>query len=152
VRLKSTYALASQLSVAGAALLEKCMLWESARPYLYARGGPQGRVMIGGEDIDSIDPSIRDALLTEKAHSLISKFNLLFPAATIQPDLAWAGTFAETADGMPFIGSTPRFPLGIFCLGYGGNGITFSLVAAEMVRDALRGLPVPHQHLFRLDR
>ena len=53
---------------------------------------------------------------------------------------------------MPLIGSTKQFPLGIFCLGYGGNGITFSLIAAELVRDTLLGLDSPVQQLFRLDR
>jgi len=49
---------------------------------------------------------------------------------------AWSGTFGETKDGLPYIGGVhPRFPHTYFALGYSGNGITFSVVAAEIIRD-----------------
>jgi glycine/D-amino acid oxidase-like deaminating enzyme len=39
-----------------------------------------------------------------------------------------------------------------FALGFGGNGITFSIIAAEIVRDILLRRPNPHARLFRFDR
>jgi len=33
-------------------------------------------------------------------------------------------------------------------LGYGGNGITFSAVAAQVIQRAIAGLPDPDQDLF----
>jgi glycine/D-amino acid oxidase-like deaminating enzyme len=64
----------------------------------------------------------------------------------------WAGTFAETADGLPYIGTVPEFPHGYFALGYGGNGITFSLVAARIIRDAFTGRPNADAGLFGFER
>ena len=69
---------------------------------------------------------------------------------------AWAGTFAETEDGLPFFGSHEQHgPRVLFAMAYGGNGITYSLIGAEILRDQLLGKPHPCAALFgfgRLDR
>ena len=79
------------------------------------------------------------------------KFREMFEI-NIEPDCAWAGVFGETKDGLPYIGPHKQFPLGLFALGYGGNGITFSLVAAEIIRDNLRGHPNPDSSIFSFER
>jgi glycine/D-amino acid oxidase-like deaminating enzyme len=76
----------------------------------------------------------------------------MFPAIEMRPACAWAGTFAETRDGLPYVGSVPQFPRGYFALGYGGNGITFSLVAARIIRDAILGRRNDDAELFRFNR
>ena len=40
----------------------------------------------------------------------------------------------------------------MFALGYGGNGITFSAIAATLVRDWWTGLPNPDAAVFAFDR
>jgi glycine/D-amino acid oxidase-like deaminating enzyme len=65
---------------------------------------------------------------------------------------AWAGTFGTTKDGLPYLGVHPRFPHTFFALGYGGNGITFSLMAAEILRDAFLGRKNHDARLFRFGR
>ena len=53
-------------------------------------------------------------------------------------DFAWEGLFATTRDGLPYIGTHRRYPRQIFALGYGGNGMTFGFLAAEvLVRTVL---------------
>ena len=39
-----------------------------------------------------------------------------------------------------------------FALGYGGNGITFSVVAAQAIRDEILGHPNPDAELFGFGR
>jgi glycine/D-amino acid oxidase-like deaminating enzyme len=51
----------------------------------------------------------------------------------------WEGLFAETPDGLPYIGSHSRFPKHLFALGYGGNGMTASYLAAKLLLNAYRG-------------
>lgn len=51
----------------------------------------------------------------------------------------WAGVYGETDDSLPYIGQHPDFPRAWFALDYGGNGTTYSLLAAEIIRDALTG-------------
>lgn len=149
--LKSTYALASEpADLSG--WRDRCLIWESGKPYFYARTTRDGRAIVGGEDEDFSDPQKRDALIDAKSVALVSKSNALMPGIDIRPACRWAGTFAETKDGLPYIGATDQFPLGYFALGYGGNGITFSLIAAEIIRDLFTGHANADAELFRFDR
>jgi glycine/D-amino acid oxidase-like deaminating enzyme len=43
-------------------------------------------------------------------------------------------------------------PRSRFALGYGGSGITYSLLAAELIRDDFLGHPKPDQNLFAFGR
>jgi glycine/D-amino acid oxidase-like deaminating enzyme len=40
----------------------------------------------------------------------------------------------------------------LFALGYGGNGITYSVQAARMLTELILGRPDPDMNIFRLDR
>jgi glycine/D-amino acid oxidase-like deaminating enzyme len=39
-----------------------------------------------------------------------------------------------------------------FALGFGGNGVVYSAVASEIIRDAPLERPNANAHLFRFDR
>ena len=64
----------------------------------------------------------------------------------------WVGTFAETPDGLPYIGRDANYPGFLFALGYGGNGITFSVIAAEIIAAECRGRSGKDADVFRIDR
>ncbi len=55
------------------------------------------------------------------------------------PHFAWAGAFGSTATGLPYIGDIPRHPRIHAVMGYGGNGITYSQIASELIVSALDG-------------
>ena len=150
--LKSTYAMVSQPVAHFEGWPERCLVWESARPYFYLRTTADGRAMLGGEDEAFADPARRDRLIGEKSRTLAEKFKAMFPSIDLRPDCAWAGTFAETKDGLPYIGAVPEFPRAYFALGYGGNGITFSLVAARIIQDLIVGRENQDAELFRFGR
>jgi glycine/D-amino acid oxidase-like deaminating enzyme len=70
-----------------------------------------------------------------KAERLLRKAQALFPALPLRPAFAWGGTFAETADGLPFFGAHPRYgPRVLFAMAYGGNGITYAMAGAGLLR------------------
>lgn len=48
-------------------------------------------------------------------------------------DFNWGGTFGTTKDGLPYIGKSPEYENALFVLGFGGNGITFSIQAMDIV-------------------
>jgi glycine/D-amino acid oxidase-like deaminating enzyme len=129
-----------------------CLLWETSRPYLYLRSTQDGRAMIGGEDTLFKNEILRDKLLPKKAEKLMARFHELFPDIPARMDFAWAGTFGQTKDGLAYIGATDEFPGAHFALGFGGNGITFSVLAAEIIRDAVCGTENANADLFRFDR
>lgn len=150
---RSSYAYVTEPVPEGLGCLENCVLWESARPYLYIRRTGDGRLLIGGED-DAIDiPARRDARVLQKAEKLARKADALFPELTLDPAFAWAGTFAETRDGLPFFGPHAQYgPRVHFAMAYGGNGITYSLIGAELLTEALAGREHACARLFSFDR
>ena len=150
--LKSTYAFISEPLPAISRWYKQCLIWESGTPYLYLRTTPEGRIIVGGEDENFVNAKRRDALIFQKTRTLLKKFGRLFPDSPLEVAYAWAGTFGETKDGLAYIGMHPRFPHAYFALGYGGNGITFSLIAAEIIRDDFLGQPNRDAHLFRFGR
>ncbi|MBE0542568.1 MAG: FAD-binding oxidoreductase [Verrucomicrobia bacterium] len=150
--LKSTYALISEPLPKISGWHQECLIWESGSPYLYLRTTTEGRVIIGGEDEDFVNGKRRDALISQKTRTLVKKFGRLFPDQPLEVAYAWAGTFGETKDGLAYIGVHPRFPHAYFALGYGGNGITFSLIAAELIRDAFLGRKNGDASIFRFGR
>lgn len=150
--LKSTYALISEPLPKISGWRQQCLIWDSGSPYLYMRTTTEGRVIVGGEDEDFVNAKRRDALISQKTRTLVKKFGRLFPDVPLEVAYSWAGTFGETKDGLAYIGVHPRFPHAYFALGYGGNGITFSLIAAELIRDSFLGRINRDAHLFRFGR
>ena len=151
--LRSSYALVSEPYAAEVLWHENALIWETARPYLYMRTTKDRRVLVGGRDEKFQNPDRRDRLLARKTKDLTSDFAQLFPhLAPLRVDYSWAGTFAETRDGLPYIGSVPEQPHAIFALGFGGNGITFSQVAAEIIRDDALGRMNPDAAIFSFER
>lgn len=131
---------------------ERCLIWDTDKPYLYCRTTDDGRILAGGEDCNFDDESTRDRLLPEKIQCIEKKIRALFPSVDFAVDFGWAGTFAETSDGLPFIGVHPDRPGGFFLLCYGGNGITYSMIGADMLVAKLRGDAHPLTALFGFER
>ena len=150
--LKSTYALISEPLPRISEWHQQCLIWDSGSPYLYLRTTTEGRVIVGGEDEDFVNAKRRDALISQKTRTLVKKFGRLFPDVSLEVAFAWAGTFGETKDGLAYIGVHPKFPHTYFALGYGGNGITFSLIAAEIIRDGFLGRKNRDASIFRFGR
>jgi glycine/D-amino acid oxidase-like deaminating enzyme len=129
------------------------LIWEDSKDYLYARSTSAGRIIIGGEDSDEVvEPEARDRLIPQKARALTQKLAALWPVADTDIEFRWAGTFDTTSDGLPLIGPVPGAK-GIFAAyGYGGNGITFSFLAAQLIGDLIAGSTSPLLDDFALDR
>src|SRR5436190_2170174 len=131
-QLNSTFAIASEPLAQKNFWYKNSLIWETAEPYLYIRTTDDSRIIVGGKDIPASDPIKRDALLSLKAKALETSFKKLFPAINFKTDFKWSGAFATTKDGLPVIGSIPGRPYTYFTLGLGGNGTTFSVIAAEI--------------------
>jgi glycine/D-amino acid oxidase-like deaminating enzyme len=120
---------------------EQCLIWEASEPYLYLRTTDDGRIICGGEDEDFSDEAWRDALLPQKTATLRRKLKRLIRHADTRVEFAWTGSFGTSTTGLPTIGQVPGMRHCWVALGYGGNGTTYSRIAADIIRGALTGHP-----------
>ena len=128
------------------------MIWEAADPYLYIRTTPSGEIICGGEDEEIADAGERDAKLADKAATLSRKLAALLPDIDATPRYSWAGSFGDSPVGTPTIGRIPAMPHCYAAMGYGGNGITFSMMAAQMLRGLICGYGDPDADLVSFYR
>lgn len=153
VDLNSTYAVCSEQGNAEEAPFKrKALLWNTADPYLYMRNTFDNRILIGGRDEKFFNPKKRDALLMAKTAALVKDFKKMYPTVSFKPEFSWCGTFGATKDGLPFIGEYAKLPNSYFALGFGGNGITFSLIAAEIIKDLIIGKKNNDEEIFAFSR
>lgn len=117
----------------------ECFIWEAADPYLYIRTTADGRVICGGEDEDIEDEDARDAKLSAKTKRLEQKLGRLLPTIDPAADYAWCGSFGVSRTSAPTIGPVPRMPNCYAAMGYGGNGITFSMMAGQILAGLITG-------------
>ncbi len=151
-KLYSTYAIVSEKIDNMDWWNAETILWNTADPYLYMRAINDNRILVGGRDESFYTPEKRDKLIEKKSALLAKDFIKLFPGKVITPQFKWTGTFAVTKDSMPFIGEYHKKPNSYFSLGYGGNGIIFSLLAAEIICDLITGRKNDDAHIFSFDR
>ncbi len=126
----------------------RALIWEASDPYLYMRTTLDGRMVAGGCDEAFSDEKKRDALIPSKIAEIRRKVKRLLPGVETHADFAWAGSFGASSTGMPSMGMVPGAKRCFAVLGYGGNGITFSTVAAQLVQRAIMGLKDPDADLF----
>ena len=126
----------------------ECMIWEASDPYLYLRTTADGRVVCGGGDEPFADAQARDALSPRKFALLERRLHAMFPSLDATPDYAWSGSFGASDSGTPIIGRVPGKRRLFMVLGCGGNGITFSMLAAQLIRALVLGEPDRDAELF----
>ena len=152
VDLHSTYACISEPLKDVPGHIKNTLFWDMDDPYLYVRCTPDNRLLIGGEDENFKDAERRDRKIDKKELALIKKFGKLIPELEVIPDFSWAGTFGVTKDALPYIGAHPDYPDSFFVLGFGGNGITFSIMGMEIISDAIAGRENKFLNYFRFNR
>jgi len=128
--------------------LSDVMVWDTERPYHYARWTPDHRLLLGGGD-RLVRPGLRHRQqFAAAAGGLRAYFETRLPVLSdIETEFAWEGLFAMTPDSLPYIGPHRRYPRQWFALGYGGNGMTFGFLAARLLLERWQG-HVTRDHTF----
>jgi glycine/D-amino acid oxidase-like deaminating enzyme len=128
------------------------LVWEASQDYCYCRTTTDGRIVFGGEDEEFDDPKQREALGPSKSKALLARLHALIPQVSLGHDHDWSGAFGQTEDGLPLIGPVPGHPRLLAAYGYGGNGITFSFMAARMIGALVSGRDKRWFRHFAIDR
>ncbi len=152
VSLRSSYAFATEKITKKEIWKDNVLIWDTAKPYLYARTTEDNRVLIGGGDISSQNMFIRDVLIKRKAKKLLKDFKKYMPHNDLKIAFSWAGTFGETKDGLAYIGESPEWKNCYFALGFGGNGIAFSALAGEFLVKLYKGENPKDLEIFKFGR
>lgn len=126
----------------------RSLVWEASTPYFYVRTTADGRLIAGGADEPFADEKRRDALIAGKSAVIVRKIRELWPAIDPTPEYRWTGSFGESRTGLPMIGRIPGMRRCFAILGYGGNGFTFSAIAAQIIPRAILGIPDPDEAVF----
>ena len=133
--------------------LGNIMVWDTDRPYHYARWTPEHRLLLGGADRPIRPGQTRSRVFMAATRELRADFERLLPAlAGIEIEAAWEGLFALTPDSLPYVGPHRNYPGHLFALGYGGNGMTFGSLAARLLLEHWRGEHGADHRLFRFSR
>lgn len=132
--------------------LHDVMLWDTDRPYHYVRWTPDRRLLLGGAD-RPFRHRHRDIRFSAGARDLRDYFETHMPSlAEVGIDYAWEGLFAMTPDSLPYIGPHRLYPRHGFALGYGGNGMTFAWLAAQILLEQWKGISSSDHQLFGFGR
>ena len=131
---------------------DEIMMWNTDDPYLYMCCASENRIIVGGRDESFINMETMHAYLDKKSALLEKDFAKTFPGCSIKKEFAWSGVFGKTKDSLPYIGNYTKTPRTFYALGFGGNGITFSLVAAEIITDLLLGRKNKDADIFSFAR
>ncbi len=148
----STWAIATEPVPTLPAWLRSTLLWEASDPYLYLRTTADGRIIAGGEDEDSATRHANPALLHDKSARVTRKVEALLPSVALKVAYRWAGAFGASPTGLPIIDRVPGLRHCYALAGFGGNGITHSVIGAEVIARAIAGSPDPDARLFRAKR
>ncbi|CAD7812296.1 Gamma-glutamylputrescine oxidoreductase [Chryseobacterium aquaeductus] len=152
VNLKSTFAIVSEVDKEKFRNIENTLVWNTDDPYIYMRSTDDERLLIGGGDEDFVDPEKRDSMLNKKEKEILKNLKRIKPEYHFYTDFVWAGTFGETKDGLPYIGEHEKFKNSYFVLGFGGNGITFSVTGMEMASAFMKNKKHQLAEYFKFGR
>ncbi|MDZ7600564.1 MAG: FAD-dependent oxidoreductase [Hoeflea sp.] len=145
----STWAIAAKPRSAVPDWLREFLVWEASDPYLYLRMAKDGSIIAGGEDEDAPEAFDDPEKLKDKTNRIVTKIEKLLGVKLYPPHSRWAAPFGNTTTGLPFIGPVPGLKNVHAVMGFGGNGITFSKIAAEIIKAEISGRTDRDADLFR---
>lgn len=122
-------------------------------PYNYFRTTKDNRIIAGGQDENFIPEIENEKKAEEKYEILKGMIKSNFPnIEDLDIEYKYCGCFTSTADNLGFLGKDPDNPKLWYNLGYGANGILFSVLGALMLPDLYMGNFNEDLKLFRVDR
>lgn len=132
--------------------LERCLIWDTADPYIYVRTQPEAGydlLIVGGEDHrtgqDDEGPNARFGRLWQwTQHRFPMAEEILF---------RWSGQYLETHDGLAFIGRYSDSEPNVYLItGDSGMGMTHGTIGGMLVSDLILGRDNAWQEVYEPTR
>lgn len=122
------------------------LIYDMEDPYNYYRSqkiGCHEYIIAGGKDHKTGENVHAYSRFTELEAQVRRYFDVKEIVAR------WSSQFFESADGLPYIGHLPGAPDSVYvATGFGGNGVTYSHVAAQLLANIITGKSDPLQELL----
>lgn len=134
--------------------LKEVIVRDNCSPYNYLRMTSDNRVILGGED-EPYEQSIFNKAMAEKKYSILTeRLKSLLPSIKddIQIDFKLCGEFISTRDNLGFIGRDGFHKNLYYCLGYGANGLIFSILGGQYLSKLLKNQDDPDMEIFNPNR
>lgn len=126
------------------------LIYDMYDPYHYYRTqniDGENYLIVGGDDHRTGEEVNTNGCFLKLESHVRSHFNVSEVVSK------WSSQYFEPADGLPYIGHLPGNPENVLvATGYGGNGITYSHVAAITLCDLILAKENPYENLFRPGR
>ncbi len=130
---------------------------DSLEPSHSLRFTLNNRIIYTGEEVKFtdkfLDKKYLNAVSSDKYKKLFNSLQkTLYNIDDIPIEYAFNSTVANTKDSLPIIDEIPNMQ-NCFCnLGFGSNGILYSAIGADMLRNAIKGLYTKDMNMFRINR
>ena len=98
------------------------------------------RLVLSGAEQDETNATQRASVLVQRTGQLMYELLVRYPSiAGLRPAFGWHASYAETADGLPYIGAHRNYPHHLFALGGSGESVTDAFLAARVIARAVAG-------------
>lgn len=134
--------------------LKEVIIRDNCSPYNYLRMTSDNRIILGGED-EPYEQNIFNTAMAEKKYSILTeRLKSLFPSIKndIHIDFKLCGEFISTRDNLGFIGKDNLHKNLFYCLGYGANGLIFSILGGQYLSKLLKNQEDPEMEIFNPNR
>ncbi len=132
-------------------VVQEGLFCDTSEPYHYlctAEVDGQPYWIVGGQDHRT--GLERDT--TQRYAALRRYIRERFAVAESEIEFSWSGQVLESADGLPLVGLIPGASHLYTATGFGGNGLTWGTLSAEILRDRVMGRKNPYADLFEARR
>lgn len=133
-------------------LWDRTLLQDNSQPYHYLRLSPDNRLIIGGEDIP-LKKGIKEKDAEKYYDMLYDYATQMFPDENFEIDYKFCGVFSTTKNNLSIIGRDRQKPNLFYNLGYGANGIVYSIFGGQQIASLIKNEPTsPYLKFFSPER
>jgi glycine/D-amino acid oxidase-like deaminating enzyme len=107
---------------------------DSAEPPHLVRWVGEDRLLAMGADAETPSDRLRSKILVQRTGQLMYELSTLYPDVSgIAPEYGWDASYAQTEDGLPYIGPHRNYPHHLFAFGDASHSVTGAYLASRIL-------------------
>jgi glycine/D-amino acid oxidase-like deaminating enzyme len=107
---------------------------DSSEPPHLVRWVGDDRLLAMGADAETPSDRLRSKILVQRTGQLMYELSTLYPDISgIAPEYGWDASYAQTDDGLPYIGPHRNYPHHLFAFGDASHSVTGAYLASRIL-------------------